>query len=130
MAKSGKEKEVIDLLEEVFGQPPGSRLGKPLKEGASIQGTVDGEKYFLLKKNSSLVVREGVIDNPDIMVAMNRAACEYMAGAEQIEDLVTRARECIEGSRRGCEMTYLINASLARLLLKGYLDFARAFGIR
>ena len=123
------DNDIVELLEQVFSRPPGSSLGKPLREGAVIQGTVDGESYFLEKHNGALQVSAGRTARPDISVTMNRATVEYMARADELQGFVTRARECIDGSHGDCKMTYVVNASLPKLLLKGYLDFARTFGL-
>ncbi len=127
MAGTGKQKEIIVLLEEVFGTHPGSELGKPLKEGACIQGQVEGEDYSLVKKGGVLVVSRGTVPNPDITVELNRAACEYIAGAKELPEFIERARECIRGEKKGCLFTYCYDASFPRLMMKGYMDFARAF---
>lgn len=129
MAGKRKPRETFDLLQEVFGTPPGSELGKPLRDGASIQGTVEGEDFSLVKRDGTLVISEGPVHNPDISVELNRASCEYIAGAGELSQFVERARECIKGERDGCIFTYSYEASLPRLLMKGYMDFARAFGI-
>jgi hypothetical protein len=120
-----KKKDMVELFEEVFAEYPGSRLVEPLKDGACLQATVDGKQIKGEKRGRTFVVTEGVLSSPDISVEMNRAACEYMAASEELEDFVTRARECIDGTRGNCSMTYEFNASVPRLLLKGYLDFAR-----
>lgn len=120
-----KKKDIIDLFEEVFGDYPGSKLVEPLKDGACLQATVDGEDIMGEMCGREFVISEGVLDNPDITVEMNRAACEYMAASEELDDFVVRARECIEQSHGDCVMTYEFNAGWTRLILKGYLDFAR-----
>jgi hypothetical protein len=127
MAK--KKKDVIELFDEVFGNYPGSKLVEPLKDGACLQAKVDGRNIKGEKRWRRFVVSEGVLVSPDITVEMSRAACEYMAASEELEDFVVRARECIEGTRKNCYMTYEFNASWTRLLLKGYLDFARTLRI-
>lgn len=127
MAK--RKKDVVDLFYEVFGNYPGAKLVEPLKEGACLQATVDGIKIKGEKCGRKLVVSEGVLDNPDITVEMNRAACEYMAASEELQDFVTRSRKCINQTHDDCVMTYEINAGLTRLLIKGYLDFARMLRI-
>jgi hypothetical protein len=124
--KSGR-KEIIVLLEEAFGTYPGSELGKPLKEGACIQGHVDGAEYYLVKRGGELVVSEGTVPSPDITVELNRAACEYIAGARELPEFIERSRECIRGQRKGCVFNYRYNASFPRLMMKGYMDWARAF---
>ncbi len=129
MAQERRRADVGGLLEKVFGGYPGSELGKPLKEGARIQGVVEGVAYNLCKRDGSLVIREGDIPNPDISVVLNREACEYIAGASDPEGFIERSRECITGRREGCLFEYRVHASVPRLLLKGYLDFARTFGI-
>lgn len=129
MAKKEKPKEIIDLLEEVFGTYPGSELGKPLKNGAAIQGVVEGETYSLVKQDGALVIDEGPVSNPDITVELNRASCDYIAGARELPEFIERARECIRGERAGCLFTYGYTANIPRLMMRGYLDFARAFGI-
>lgn len=129
MARNDNGKEIKKLLEDVFGSYPGSELGKPLKDGASIQGVVEGEEYSLRKSNGSLVISTGAVHGPDISVVLNRATCEYVSGAGGLEEFISRSRECIDGRRDGCVFEYRIHASLPRLLLKGYLDFARSFGI-
>lgn len=127
MAK--KKKDLVDLFEEVFGDYPGSKLVEPLKDGACLQATVDGTCIMGEKRGRQFLISEGVLDNPDITVELNRAACEYMAGSEELEDFVVRARECIEQKHGDCVMTYEFNAGWTRLILKGYLDFARTLGI-
>lgn len=124
-----KKKDLIDLFEEVFGDYPGSRLVEPLKDGACLQAKVDGTYIRGEKCGREFVISEGVLDSPDITVEMNRAACEYMAGSEELEDFVVRARECIEQKHGNCVMTYEFNAGWTRLILKGYLDFARTLRI-
>ena len=124
-----KKKDLIDLFEEVFGDYPGSRLVEPLKDGACLQATVDGTCIKGEKRGGEFVISEGVLDNPDITVEMNCAACEYMAASEELDDFGVRARECIEQSHGDCVMTYEFNAGWTRLILKGYLDFARTLRI-
>lgn len=124
-----KKKDVLQLLTEVFGSYPGSRLLEPLKDGACLQGRIAGKDYKLEKRGRETVICEGVLANPDISVEMNRAAAEYLAESEEPREFVTRARECIAQSHDGCVMTYEINAGMTRMLLKGYLDFARMLGI-
>lgn len=123
MAK--KKKDVVELFDEVFCNYPGSKLVEPLKDGACLQATVDGRDIKGEKKGRTFVVSEGVLSSPDITVEMNRSACEYMAASVELEDFVTRARECIEQTHGNCYMTYEYNAGWTRLILKGYLDFAR-----
>lgn len=123
------KKDIKKLLDEAFGQPPGCRLVEPLKEGACLQATVDGKVYKLEKTGRELVITEGAPASPDISVELNRAACEYMAASEELQDFVTRARECINETHDNCYMTYEINAGITRMLLKGYLDFARMLRI-
>lgn len=127
MAK--KKKDILVLFEEVFGEYPGSKLVQPLKDGACLQARVDGRSIKGEKCGRDFVISEGELDRPDITVEMNRAACEYMAGSEELEDFVVRARECIAQSHDNCYMTYEYNAGYTRLLLKGYLDFARMLKI-
>jgi hypothetical protein len=127
MAK--QKKDVVELFDEVFGNYPGSKLVEPLKDGACLQAKVDGRYIKGEKRGRRFVVSEGVLASPDITVEVSRAACEYMAASEELDDFVVRARECIEGTRKNCTMTYEFNASWTRLLLKGYLDFARALRI-
>lgn len=129
MARKGHEKDIMELLEDVFGSYPGAELGKPLREGACIQGRVEGEEYSLRKSNGSLVVAEGRVQGPDISVTLNRPACEYISGATVLSEFIERSRECIDGRRDGCVFEYRIHASIPRLLMKGYLDFARSFGV-
>ena len=124
-----KKKDVVDLFEEVFGRYPGSKLVEPLKDGACLQAKVDGVDIKGEKCGRVFVISEGVLASPDISVEMNRSACEYMAASEELQDFVTRARECINETHGNCVMTYEINAGLTRLLLKGYLDFARMLHI-
>ena len=123
MAK--KKKDVIDLFEEVFANYPGSRLVEPLKDGACLQATGEGRDIKGEKIGRRFFVSEGALANPDITVELTRAACEYMAESEELEDFVVRARECIEKAHGSCYMTYEFNAGWTRLILKGYLDFAR-----
>ena len=123
MAK--KKQDLIDLFEEAFGNYPGSKLVEPLKEGACLQATVDGTCIKGEKRGRDFLISEGELDNPDISVELNRAACEYMAGSQELDDFVVRARECIEQKHGDCYMTYEFNAGVTRLILKGYLDFAR-----
>jgi hypothetical protein len=124
-----KKKDIVEVFEEVFAEYPGSRLVEPLKDGACLQATIDGREIKGEKRSRVFVVSEGVLSSPDIKVEMNRAACEYMAASEELEDFVTRARECIDRSHGSCYMTYEFCASWPRLLLKGYLDFARMLKI-
>jgi len=127
MAK--KKKDVLVLFEEVFGDYPGCKLVEPLKDGACLQATVDDRHIRGEKISGEFVISEGLLDNPDITVELNRAACEYMAASEELEDFMVRARECINESHDDCYMTYEFNAGWTRLLLKGYLDFARTLKI-
>lgn len=127
MAK--KKKDVIELFEEVFGDYPGSKLVEPLKDGACLQARVDGRDIKGEKRGREFVVSEGVLASPDISVEMNRSACEYMAASKELDDFVTRARECIDRTHGDCYMTYEYNAGWTRLILKGYLDFARMLKI-
>ncbi|MBU1670228.1 MAG: hypothetical protein KKF41_12765 [Actinobacteria bacterium] len=129
MAKKKSSRDIKKLLEDAFGEPPGSELGKPLREGAALQATVEGETFSLTKRNGRLVVTEGGLVSPDITVDLNRAACEYMAASDELEEFVSRARECIKRQRDGCYMDYEFNAGYSRLIMRGYLDFARRFGI-
>jgi hypothetical protein len=123
MAK--KKQDVLELFIEVFGKYPGSKLVEPLKDGACLQATVEGKDIKGEKRGRRFIISEGTHQCPDIIVDMNREACEYMAASEELEDFVTRARECINQAHGNCVMTYEFNAGWTRLILKGYLDFAR-----
>lgn len=129
MAKKRSSNETKDLLEDVFQKRPGSQLVDFLNEGACLQATVEGRTFSLEKKDGTLEISEGGPESPDITVELNRAACLYLAGSREPEDFVTRTRECIDRTHGNCEMTYEINASVVRMLTKGYLDFARKMGI-
>ncbi len=123
-----ESKEILDLLNDVFGAYPGSRLGEPLRDGACIQGTVDGEDYYLEKRGGTLVIGKGTLPRPDISVRMNRAACEYIAGAGEIAGFIARTRECARGSVEGCLLTYHVHASMPKMLMHGYMNFANTWG--
>jgi hypothetical protein len=123
------QSDVIQLMEEVFGEYPGSVLIEPLKDGACLQATIDGRKVKAEKRGRSLVITEGELESPDITVKMSRDAAEYMAESARPEEFVERARECINGTYEGLYMDYEINAGLTRMLMKGYFDFARVLRI-
>jgi len=129
MAKKRSRGQAIDLLDGVFRKYPGSRLVEFLGEGACLQATVDGDSFSLTKVDGVLAIVEEVLESPDISVDLNRAACEYLAGSKKLEDFVTRTRQCIKGTHNDCRMSYEVNASMARMLTKGYLGFARNMGI-
>lgn len=124
-----KKKDILQLLQDVFGSYPGSKLLEPLRDGACLQGRIAGKDYKLEKRYGKTVICDGVAASPDISVEMNRAAAEYLAGSEEPADFVARARECIAGTHDDCSMSYEIHAGLPRMLMKGYLDFARMLGI-
>lgn len=121
--------DVIQVMEEVFGSYPGSVLIDPLKDGACLQATIEGEHVKAEKRGRRLVISEGVLESPDITVVMNRAAAEYMAESARPEEFIERARECINRVYEDCFMDYEINAGLTRMLMKGYFDFARVLRI-
>ncbi|PKQ27843.1 MAG: hypothetical protein CVT63_05800 [Candidatus Anoxymicrobium japonicum] len=125
----GRKKDIKKLLEEVFGKYPGCKLIEPLKSGACLQATVEGKDYSIEKVEREIVISQGAHENPDLSVELNRAACEYMAASEKLEDFVIRARECINQTHDDCVMTYEVNAGIPRMLLRGYLDFARTLRI-
>jgi len=122
------KKDTLSLIEGVFKKRPGSELAKFLKEGACIEACVDGEHFRLEKTDGQLMVTPGEVSSPDISVEMNRAACEYLASSKKLDDFVKRTRECIDGTNPDCKIKYR-TAGMPRLLLKGYLDFARKIGI-
>lgn len=124
-----KRKETIDLVVEVFQEYPGSVLVYYLRDGACLQATVEEDKFALEKSDGILLISPGELEFPDITVWLNKAACEYLAAAEVPQDFVTRTRECIRGTHKPCLMTYEINASVTRMLMKGYLDFVRKLGL-
>jgi hypothetical protein len=127
MAK--KPVTVLDMLVEMFQEDPGAELVKGLKNGASVQVYVDGEYYGLERSDGAVMIYKGELRDPDILLEMNRAACEYLVGSDGLDDLVARFRECGAGDRDSCELSYDIRASLVRMWQKGYLDFARKLGI-
>lgn len=129
MSARKKEKPTIELLLDVFQDYPGSQLVDYLKDGACLQGTVEGDVFGLEKSDGILLISKGKPESPDITVELNREACEYLAASEKPEDFVTRTRECVNGTHGDCRMTYRINASPPRMLMKGYLDFARKMGL-
>lgn len=129
MAAKKTGKSTKKLIEGVFKKYPGSKLAEFLKEGACIQARVEGDPFALEKKDGDLEITEGLPESPDISVELNREACEYLASSRELEDFVTRTRECVDRSHGKCEMTYEINANVVRMLSKGYLDFARRMGI-
>lgn len=129
MAKKKSATETIDLLLEMFQEYPGSIVVERLKDGACLQATVGGQAFSLEKSDGMLLISEGAPESPDISVDLNRKACEYLAGSENPDDIITRTRECISGTHDDCTMTYSIDASPPRMLLKGYLDFARKMGL-
>ena len=129
MAKKRSKPDILELLTEVFGKYPGNRLAGYLKDGACLEASVDGVTYTLEKRDGELCFEEGAPECPDISVELNRAACQYLADSREMEDFVTRTRECIDGSHNRCRMTYKINAPWPRMLMKGYLDFARKMGL-
>ena len=129
MAKKKAVVETIDILVEMFQEYPGSVVVERLRDGACLKATVDGHEFSLEKTDGVLMISEGAPVSPDISVEMNREACEYLAGSENPEDVITRTRECIDGKHDDCTMSYSIDASPPRMLLKGYLDFARKMGL-
>lgn len=129
MAKKKAHKETIELLAGVFGEYPGYLLVEYLKDGACLQATVEGETFSLEKANGVLTISAEELESPDITVELNREACEYLAASEELEDFVTRTRECINGDHGNCLMSYEINAGVTRMLMKGYLDFSRKMGL-
>ena len=72
---------------------------------------------------------DGLAESPDLTVELNRAALEYISGASGVYEFISRARECIKGSREGCVFKYSVNAGTVTLLRNGYLNFARTFGL-
>lgn len=129
MAKKKSPEELQGLLVEIFQEYPGSQVVGYLKDGACLQATVDGQCFSLEKTDGVLMISEGAPEYPDISVDLNLEACRYLAGCEELDDVVTRTRECIHGTHGNCKMTYKIDASPPRMLLKGYLEFARRMGI-
>ncbi|MCG2796230.1 MAG: hypothetical protein L6427_10280 [Actinomycetia bacterium] len=129
MAKKKPPEEAIDLLLEIFQEYPGSQVVGYLKDGACLQATVDGQPFGLEKTDGVLMISEGAPEFPDITVNLNLEACQYLAGCKELEDVVARTRECIHGTHGNCTMAYSIDASPPRMLLKGYLDFARKMGL-
>ena len=79
MTAKPKPKSTIELLLSVFQDYPGSQLVDYLKDGACLQGTVDGEVFGLEKSDGILLISRGRPESPDITVEMNRDACEYLA---------------------------------------------------
>jgi len=124
-----QEEETIQLIAGVFQEYPGSKLVEFLKDGACLQAYVEGDAFSLEKCDGVLVISEEEIESPDITVELNREACLYLAASEELEDFVTRTRECVRGTHDACVMTYKVNASPPRMLMKGYLDFARKMGL-
>ncbi len=129
MTRKKHTKKTRDLLEVVFNKYPGTLLVEYLKEGACLQATVEGECFSLEKMDGHLQITGGELESPDITVELNREACEYLAKSKELEDFVTRTRECVNQTHGNCVMTYEINAGVTRMLFKGYLDFARKMGI-
>lgn len=119
----------VELVSNVFDKYPGSRVVEYLRNGACIQAVLDGRFFALEKQYGNISITEKKLDFPDLTVELNQAACEYLAGSEELEDFVTRARECINNQRPGCRMSYRINASPPRLVMKGYLEFGYRMGI-
>lgn len=124
-----RKKDISDLLKKIFQEYPGSDLVKSVKDGACLQATVDGEPYTLEKIDGVVEVRPGYASYPDIVVEMNRKSCEYVAAAKEEKDLVDRITDCVNGERQGCQLSFKIKANPIRLLMKGYLDFARKLKI-
>ncbi|MBU4175220.1 MAG: hypothetical protein KKB90_13560 [Actinobacteria bacterium] len=129
MAKKKPAVETIDLLVKMFQEYPGSVVVERLRDGACLEATVDGQEFGLEKTDGVLMISEGAPVSPDISVELNREACDYLAGSETPDDVITRTRECINGTHDDCTMTYSIDAGPPRMLLKGYLDFARKMGL-
>lgn len=129
MPKKKTPEERFDLILSVFQEYPGCQLVDYLKNGACLQATVDGQPYTLEKENGVLLIGEGTLEDPDLTVELNEEACEYLAASEELTDFVTRTRECVRGTHGNCRMSYKVNASPPRMLLKGYLDFARKMGL-
>lgn len=127
--KKKPKRDTIDVVVDVFSEYPGSQLIEYLKDGACIQATVEDRCFSLEKVNGILEICEEEMDSADFAVVLNRAALDYLAGSEELEDFVTRTRECLHGKRDECEMTYEVIASPPRMLLKGYLEFARKMGL-
>ncbi|MDD5749005.1 MAG: hypothetical protein PHP64_08210 [Actinomycetota bacterium] len=128
MGNRKNSKSTHKILQEVFDKYPGSKIAEYLKEGAKIQATIDGETFAIEKADGHLKIKKGILDSPDISATLNRAACDYIASSRELEDFVTRTRQCIEGSRKNCSISYE-TAGTMRLLLKGYLDFAKKLGM-
>lgn len=118
-----------ELLEHMFNEYPGSRAAEYLKDGSCIQAIVEDEHYALEKINGTLYITEEALEYPDLVIEVNRKACEYLAGAKDLDDCVVRVKRCMDGARSGCSMDYEVNASVPRLLMKGYLEFAQKMGI-
>lgn len=127
MAK--KPRTVLDMLIEMFQEQPGADLVKDLKDGASLQVHVDGEGYGLERSDGAVMISEGELRDPDIVLDMNHASCEYLVGADELDELVERFRKCDGGEYDSCELSYDIRANLLRMWQRGYLDFARKLGI-
>ena len=71
-----KPRTVLDMLIEMFQEQPGADLVRGLKNGASLQLHVDGEGYGLECSNGAVVISEGELRDPDIVLDMNHATCE------------------------------------------------------
>lgn len=124
-----EESDTFELIVRVFQDYPGSQLVEYLKDGACIQAWVEDQQFALEKADGVLYISEDTLESPDFTVRLNREACEYLAASEQLQDFVDRTRECVRGSHGDCSLTYKVNASPPRMLMKGYLDFSRKMGL-
>ncbi len=124
-----KPRSVLDMLVEMFQEEPGSDLVMGLKNGACVQVFVEGEAYGLERSDGAVFISEGELREPDIVLEMNRATCEYLVASDGLDDLVERFRECGGGGRDSGQLEYDVKASLVKMWQRGYLDFARKLGI-
>jgi hypothetical protein len=129
MAQKKKPEETIDLLVDMFQDYPWSEIVRHLKNGACLQAIVEGQEFCLEKTDGVLEISEGAPESPDISVELNRDTCVYLAAASDPDDIVTRTRECMGCGRDSRSLSYSIDASPPRMLLKGYLEFARKMGL-
>jgi hypothetical protein len=129
MPNKKQSDERFDLILRVFQEYPGCQLVDYLKDGACLQVTVEDQPYTLEKEDGVLLIGEGTLDDPDLTVELNQEACEYLVASEELSEIVTRTRECVRGTHGNCRMSYKVNASPPRMLLKGYLDFSRKMGL-
>lgn len=115
-------------LQAFFQRNPGSETVKNLKDGASLNVKVGRELFTLIKRNGEIVFDHGE-HAADISVRLNKATLEFICSSKDIDELISRVKKCINSDDGSFRISYSIEASIPRLIAKGYLGFARRIGL-